>query len=930
VSFPDEPLDARVEINAGGWIDISDKVRAANGITIARGRGDWAAQVDPSQVNLTVENNGDFSPRNPAGTYYGLIGRNTPLRVSLPFGSAYGRMPGGTGDQVVTSDSAGISITGDLDVRVDVTLDNPGATQGLASKYNTTGDQRSWSFEMFNDGIVTLYWSSDGTLAGRKFADSTAPITPGPHGRIAIRVTLDVNNGASGYTVTFYTGESIESDDWTQLGDTVTVSGTTAVFDSTADLVIGYGGGANSNRYLRGKVHALALLDGIDGDVVADPNFTAQTAGDDSFDDDAGNTWTVAGNAAVDDRDYRVLAEVSSWPPKWDPSGNDVTTSVEAAGLTRRLGQGASPLRSTMTREHTHPSRENIIAYWSFEDAAGASSIASGLPGGTPMKITGTPTLADYSGWTASDPLPVMGSGKFVGNIPANTGELSIRLFTFVRTAVAAETSLLRLVTSGTAPLWDMRLTTGGDLRMRIFDSAGASLEDVTGDVNLNSAGFCIVQLDLVQNGADIDWSYGVIDFTNTDTIDDPTLVTTFNHTLTGETFVRGLTATVGNDQGLTDVIAGHLAIAGDTGAFSFTQDAIAAQNGERPSTRIARLLSEEGITFAEINARETGNTVRLGDQLDKTLLELLDEAAATDGGILTERRDGDGFVYRTRTSLYAQQAALELDYAEGEIAPPFEPVDDDQNVRNDVTVSREGGSSARAELATGPLSTQAPPDGVGRYDTSEPVSLVSDDQLPDQAGWRLHLGTVDEQRYPTVTVDLARLAGDGKAELAAAARAVDIGDRITITNLPADVSPDDVSLLVVGYTEELGNFSHKITFTCVPESPWSVGVVDDDDKRAAAETNASTTSGDFDAGTDTSLTVATTSGSPVWVDSATYADDFPLHIIVSGVVLNVTAISGTTSPQTFTVDATPVNGVTKTIPSGSAVQVAHPAIVAL
>lgn len=49
------------------------------------------------------------------------------------------------------------------------------------------------------------------------------------------------------------------------------------------------------------------------------------------------------------------------------------------------------------------------------------------------------------------------------------------------------------------------------------------------------------------------------------------------------------------------------------------------------------------------------------------------------------------------------------------------------------------------------------------------------------------------------------------------------------------------------------------------------------------------------------------------------------MEIVVAGVVLRVTAITGSSSPQTFTVDATPLNGVVKTIPAGEAVQVHQP-----
>ena len=96
-----------------------------------------------------------------------------------------------------------------------------------------------------------------------------------------------------------------------------------------------------------------------------------------------------------------------------------------------------------------------------------------------------------------------------------------------------------------------------------------------------------------------------------------------------------------------------------------------------------------------------------------------------------------------------------------------------------------------------------------------------------------------------------------------------------------------------------------------------------EDTTNGRIDTAGSQTSGSFDAGTDTSLTVVTTAERP-WINSTDHASMFPFHIRISGVVLNVTAISGSTSPQTFTVTQAPVNGVTKTIASGSAVHI-HP-----
>ena len=90
------------------------------------------------------------------------------------------------------------------------------------------------------------------------------------------------------------------------------------------------------------------------------------------------------------------------------------------------------------------------------------------------------------------------------------------------------------------------------------------------------------------------------------------------------------------------------------------------------------------------------------------------------------------------------------LDYANAEM-DQIEPTDDDQAVRNDVTITRDGGASYRAVQTAGPLGTGT----VGTYDTSDTLSLAWDDLTDDHAWWRVHVGTVDETRFPVLGVRL-------------------------------------------------------------------------------------------------------------------------------------------------------------------------------
>jgi hypothetical protein len=84
-----EPVQIELWIN-GEWVDITAYVMVrddSGNISVTRGRRDEGSSADHATLNLLLDNrDGRWSPRNPTGTYYGLIGRNQPIRVSVPNG----------------------------------------------------------------------------------------------------------------------------------------------------------------------------------------------------------------------------------------------------------------------------------------------------------------------------------------------------------------------------------------------------------------------------------------------------------------------------------------------------------------------------------------------------------------------------------------------------------------------------------------------------------------------------------------------------------------------------------------------------------------------------------------------------------------------------------------------------------------------------
>jgi hypothetical protein len=892
----------KVEINLDGtWTDITSYVRSSDRITATRGRSDEGTQVERSTCKLTLNN-------------YGLLGRNTQLRVSTKLGPTRLLAEAST-DYASTPDHASISITGDIDIRIDAALRSWRAATTLI--YKASGaSQKSYTLQLNADGTVSLVWSTTG--ANDVTATSTAVVPPSTTGRKALRATLDVNNGSGGYTVTFYTSDTL-SGSWTQLGDAITTtSGTTSIFDSTAELRVD----ASVDHVV---YYGAEVRSGIGGSAVANPDFTAQTDGATSFTDGAGRTWTLQASAELTTRHYRFIGEVSAWQQKWDTSGSDVYTPIEASGIMRRLGQGSPPLKSALYRALTTLDTAPV-AYWPAEDEDNSTSIASGLSGHPPMEFeeADLPDFAANTEFVASAALPTIGTSKWTGEVLAytSTGTVQMRFLMKVPDSGGTDGEIIAALstqppgTVGGLAQWAIKYHTGGNLRLEAYATDGSTVVD-SGSVAFGVNGVLLyISLELAQSGSDINWALKTLEV-------GASSVTSTSGTKTSATL--GAAQEVYVNHSMTDfdttsvgaeTVIGHISVHGSITSLTTLADLIAAYAGEAAGTRIQRLCDEEGITLVGLG--DLADTEPMGPQGQEPLLELIREAAAADLGILYEPRDTFGLAYRTRVALYAERnAVLGLDYDSADMSS-IEPVNDDQNTRNDITVARKNGSSHREVLDTGALSTQSPPDGVGRYADSVTVNVEADTQLPDQAGWRLHAGTVDEARYPVLGLHLARSVFTSTRQ--GQALTLDLGDRLDVTDPPAWLPPDDIRQTVQGSTEVLDKFEYAIAVNCSPYSIVSVGVYGSD--RYSGE--GSTLAEDLTT-TETDVDVATPSG-PLWT---TASEDLPFNIRVGGEVMTVTAVSGASSPQTFTVTRS-VNGVVKAHSSGATVELDPVAVYAL
>jgi hypothetical protein len=639
---------------------------------------------------------------------------------------------------------------------------------------------------------------------------------------------------------------------------------------------------------------------------------------------DRGKGWvgvygaTGSGNSnvtfvlSVDDLDVRVNqfhGEATSWPTEWDTSGNDIYGRVEAAGLRRRLTQGQTSLPSTYTRANVNTSPAHLL-YYPCEDGSESTEIASGFPDRPPMQIVttnGTPQMASNSDFApGSEPIgKPNGSRWFSPRVAASaTGEIQlIFLLSVPDSGDTNGATLLQIQMTGTAGFCDVVYGTGGtgEIYFVFYDQARVAVHTSAGLAGLFNDRPVQLSVQLTQNGANIDYVLAQLE---------PGKSIGFSNGGTAAGYTIGAPRGVFVDPyaQVASSAIGHVALRNDITSIYANASALNAYNGEGLRQRMIRLCGENDDINFERTRSTIDDQVELGKQKRQAFLSLMDEAAKSDMGFLLESRDIIGLVMLTMRALYNREAFVTLDYSAGQVQPPFIAEDDDQLVINDFAATKIDGSSYRATKETGPLALTSPTsgEGVGRYDDSDSYSLENDSDLPDMASWTVHVGTVDESRYPSVRADLSKLALTS-TQLYLDLLGVWVGDRVEITNPKAGFIEGAISQIVYGYRRRFGGQHHTIEFVCAPALPYTVAEVADETGDTnpwlgRADTDGSTVNTTASAAA-TSLSVATPSG-PLWT---TVADDYPLYLDVGGIQVRATACSGASSPQTFTVDALPV-----------------------
>lgn len=935
----------------GVWTDMSTRIRGDVQIT-GRGRANEQGSATPATASVLMDN-ADFelANRNPNSTLFRKIPAGTQVRHRAGDGDnhlfcRFNDIDDDGDDTCATAgDKAAFDIVGDLEVRVDCrphTWRPAAGPMVLAKKYTLTGDQRSWVLYLGTSGKVSFAWTTSGATATLVVAESTTAI-PVASGRLSIKATIDVNNGAGGNTVAFYTATSV-SGVYTQLGTSVITAGVTSIYSSSAALTVGGGPDVfTEGTVFGGRCYAMHLYSGIAGSRVADPDFTLWGIDDTTKADPAGNTWTVTGQARISTPRLRFWGQLQAAEHVEDSSGNDVTVNVQAADLLQSLGGAVVPVQSPLAANFN--GRTGLLGLWLGEDYEGAAVAANTVPGGKPGQPTDVTfgVTSDFPGVARTMTLP--NTASKMRYVPAATtvdGFWEVVVMFKVSSLPAAGSTLFSIGTLGNTRTVKF-LTNTTQFGLQFLDAAGTVLNSIAtafgGTLTVIDKWMC-VRINLLENGTNAD--YQVAWFEQ----GDPTAWGISGTYADGPGFVRGVTvvtvaagaATEYNGMGLSAVAVSEIEL-GFAGGLAVTDPSwgsvINGHAGEDTVTRMARIAELSGI-YLEISGRAASSAL-LGAQPIVTPLNVLVDAAKADGGILYGLRDRLGLGYRTRQDLERHIDAY-LNYTTSLSAVP-QVLDDGQHLVNDVTITRQGGSSARAQIVDGYTSVSDPPDGVGPRPGGDNLNVYSDDVLPDVANLRARYGSFDAPWIPNLAVafherdpyDTLPTSTTG-LELAH----VDVGATVAVDGWPTQLPPDRLLFLVQGYQESLGRYLWGMTMNTTPAGPyqtgmWSVAEQVGGKTRYGTGTRADGThESTLNAGITTTATTIVVAAAAAAVSTrvvwTSVAGRYPLDIMVDGEQITLgTPPTGSTSPQTFNNVTRSVNGIVRAHLAGVKVDLYNP-----
>lgn len=927
--------DMRVELlTAAGPVQVPPG-DVLYGVRVREGRQPEASAADPTRAVYSLrDDTGRYDPTNPGSDLYGLIGRGTPITTTVrpdtsgwpDVDDAFSRTVAegwGTPDSGpawTTVSSGGTFLGTDLSV-------------SSGSGRITVTSAGSWRAAQLGGGLNTEHADCDVT------AYVTAPVaTGGPiETDIMLRSASGTGVGGGWQHRTMARVETHPDGTVEASARIVDHFGEREVDASVVDGLTHTGQQLGIRVRLAGRMLAVKVWDATDDEpetwtavwflsvLGGHRGFVALRSGRPIGNTNTGLT-VLWDDVSVRVRSPRAVTEVQEWPVPADPSGALPVVELDTAGPLARLARAGDPVRAplatTLAAEARRPGT-TLVAYWPMDEGqtlmGPGASWASDSPGSvTPMRVSSGQTSASLTAASAgSGALPVLGSA-FASAVIDTVASGSMTEVTGFATLYLPEQDLsispILLFETTTLQFAVFVTISGGNAQytVGVTDNVGNPLVVTSTSAAFTAGNFFRISLRLTQSGSDVSWALSSYEQFA------PAAFTYRSGTLTGRS-VGSWRVAGAFGGGPTPVGVGHIALYNAAVTIFDAYLAFNGHNSENPADRFNRICTEAAIPH--VTSVRAKTTKRLGVQPTGTVLDIIKDAVAFDGFVVDDRRTG-ALRHVHASDVYDHGGtALNLDWqTAGHVPTGMKVSVDPQTFRNRVAVTRPGAETIRREITTGPLSVSPPPTGAGPTPAAATLNLRLADQTPGHVAWLLAVATAQSPR-PAGLRTLMHSAPDDVVEVA---QALDTGTLIGIGSVPARVARDGaIRGLVVGREEYVAATEWTIGWVLSAAAPWvDVMRIGDDISSRVSGADVSSLASSVTA-TATSLSVVTEYGLLWESDPA----ELPYTVQIDGEPVVVTAVSGASSPQTFTVTRDAAYGVPHA--AGARVSLWRPGIIA-
>lgn len=775
------------------WVFTSDGIRwrQKSGIEISTGRDDESSDVEAGSCAITYDaRDGKLSPRNVLGEWYGLIAANTPMRVTLPVvADTFDRTvaAGGIGTEPLSGAAWAVgngplwSVSGSA-ARAAITTANTVATAILGRPFGPEVDiVTTSSISAVPTGAnfvhAIMVRRVDATNYYRVHTEYQT------NGFIAVKITR--NYGGVNTDIFSFLSTSVAFSANTKIATRVRTIGT------TIQVRVWLAAGSEPTTW-----NASVDDDLIDGGIVGLYEWRV-----------AGNTNVGTLTLSVDDVSVHSAlwtGQVPEWPVRWpSKSGADVVTPVSGSGILRWLKQGQPPLEAPIPQQL---SSYNPQAYWRLDEGSSSTSagdsVAFGFDArGTDVAFGNTDAPA---GAIASAQLNTAAASRLSGTVRTwnlgNGDGSAIMYFKLGAAAPGSQTPLFELRTVGDTSRWAISIGTTG-IELNSYDRTGINIvSGMGGGLGIDPTKWFAISVEFEKFGAtdtlvSMNWhQVGSVTFYTAGT-------TQVNNNLI--TRISDVTVFAPVDNTLvSNVWIGPSSVPFVNASFVQVSSGFA---GETDVERIRRVLGYAGIDVFVA----PGDGRRLGSQpLNATPLDVVRDAEKGGFGLLYER--GAILGYLPWTSRVNVPVTMALDWALGHLDESPEPTDDDLSLVNRWTSSRPNGGSRVAEDE----------DSIARsrvYADGEEVNVERDEQLDDDAGWHVAVGSIDSLRWPRIKINLS-----AHPELIPYWLTCRVGSRITLANLPGVIAGEVADLIIEGFEQQVDtDYEWTAEISCTLARPW-------------------------------------------------------------------------------------------------------------